>query len=712
MTEKGRRLGRYRLEELLGQGGMAEVWRAIDERLGRTVAVKVILATHARDGHFRERFHKEAQLVASLDHPNILPVYDYGDEDGVPYLVMPYLEGGTLRDRMVGSPIPFPQAVSWVRQLGDALDAAHAAGILHRDVKPANVLVRKDDRLALADFGIAKILETVTGLTATGMVVGTPIYMAPEQAQGKPATPASDRYALGILAYELLSGRPPFDGESALALMHQHVTTPAPRLSSVVYGLPSGLDPVFETALAKEPDRRPPTCRAFADLLLTFVPTGAGPDPDGVTTPWASVDRTSPTVIEAVPRWTAGRRLAQDPDLTSQPTISTAPRASRRTVFAAVAAGLGVTVLAGAWLLAPRLRPAAGPAVPAAEAAPAQVAAPAPAQGEPAGRRAKVVNAPGPAASAPGDGPGISGQPGSPLATEPAGQAPEAAVPPPVPVPPGAAEPAAVPPAGDPGSEAAIGATHTRLDLVLGGTKRPTREDFELAAREAHAVLEGEPGKAGARALELYALGGLAYVERRDDEALRQLMAAQAVAGKMGAWEVRLVRALGFRGRGGSGLEGWELALAFGDARREAGRLLAKELERNPGDPRPLLGRAALHRLDGRSDEAIADATKVFEARPPGPLGPAAAELIADGHAARARWEESARWYREAAIPENPVSARAGWEGARILESRLGRKDEARELYAAACGAGNRKACAETGQPAPRPRLFPRRRGP
>ena len=234
MTEKGRRLGRYRLEELLGQGGMAEVWRAADERLGRTVAVKVILSAHLRDGQFRERFHREAQLVASLDHPNVLPVYDYGDEEGVPYLVMPYLDGGTLRDRMVGSPIPFAQAVSWIHQLGDALDAAHAAGILHRDVKPANVLIRRDDRLALADFGIAKMFESPTGLTATGMVVGTPIYMAPEQAQGKPATPASDRYSLAVLAYELLSGKPPFGGESALSLMHQHVTAPAPLLSSAV----------------------------------------------------------------------------------------------------------------------------------------------------------------------------------------------------------------------------------------------------------------------------------------------------------------------------------------------------------------------------------------------------------------------------------------------------------------------------------------------
>ncbi|MBK6404268.1 MAG: protein kinase [Holophagales bacterium] len=357
MTQKGRRLGRYRLEELLGQGGMAEVWRAADERLGRTVAVKVIHSAHLRDGHFRERFHREARLVASLDHPNVLPVYDYGDEEGVPYLVMPYLDGGTLRDRMMGSPIPFAQAVSWIHQLADALDAAHAAGILHRDVKPANVLIRRDDRLALADFGIAKMVESPTGLTATGMVVGTPIYMAPEQAQGKPATPASDLYALAVLAYELLSGRPPFDGESALALMHQHVTAPAPLLSSSVHGLPAGLDPIFEQALAKEPERRPPTGRAFARQLFAFVPTGTGLDLERATMPWNAAAGTFPAATHATPKRRAAGAVVQKPDLTNEATISTSPQPTRRTLTAVAGATVAVAVLAGVWFLTPRSRP-------------------------------------------------------------------------------------------------------------------------------------------------------------------------------------------------------------------------------------------------------------------------------------------------------------------------------------------------------------------
>ncbi|MBK9968106.1 MAG: protein kinase [Holophagales bacterium] len=415
MTQQGRRLGRYRLEELLGQGGMAEVWRAVDERLGRTVAVKVILSAHLRDGGLRERFQHEARLVASLDHPNILPVYDYGDEDGVPYLVMPYLDGGTLRDRMVGSPIPFAQAVSWIHQLGDALDAAHAAGILHRDVKPANVLVRKDDRLALADFGIAKMLESPTGLTRTGMVVGTPIYMAPEQAQGKPATPASDRYSLAVLAYELLSGRPPFDGESALSLMHQHVTAPAPLLSSAVHGLPAGLDPVFEQALAKEPERRPLTCRALARQLFAFVPTGTGFDLERATTPWARVEQSSPTVFEATPKRLA-ERAVRGSELTSQPTISTSPQPTRRALFALGGAVAGAVLLAGAWFLVPRSRPEQGPA--AQGAVPSAASAPVPTAAASAGE-VKAVDLPVPTAVAertepkPGERPGAGLPPAS-----------------------------------------------------------------------------------------------------------------------------------------------------------------------------------------------------------------------------------------------------------------------------------------------------------
>jgi len=593
---------------------------------------------------------------------------------------------------MVGAPIPFDRAVSWIRQLGDALDAAHEAGVLHRDVKPANVLIRRDDRLALADFGIAKMIQTSTGLTATGMVVGTPIYMAPEQAQGKPATPASDRYALGVLAYEILSGKPPFDGESALALMHQHVTSPAPPLSSSVHGLPAGLDPVFERALAKEPGRRPPSCRTFATELLAFVPAGPVSEEDRATTPWAAMD-SSPTLYEAAPRPLAPRATARDPELTSRPTISTSPQPSRRTVLGIAAAAAGVVVLAGGWLLSTRSGPA-----------------PAPAPGGPVQAEARAVEAARPGLRGPqGVAPSAS-PPVPPAAPEPVRVA---ALPDPEPpTPPGGAglAPRDGPP--EPGEGGDLRSLQARLDPVLRGGTRPTREDFQGVVRAARAAESREPGAPGARALELYALGGIAYLDRRDDEAVRQLLAAQSAAGRLGTWELRVLRVASGRGRGATGVEGWELALAYRDARREAEALLAKDLVRDPADPRALLGRAALRRLERRSDEAIADATAVHEGRPPGFLGAVAAELLAEEHLARGAWEEAARWYRNAAIPQSPLSAHAGWEGGRILEERLGRAGEARELYAAACRAGNRRACAKSGDPAPRPRLVPRRRAP
>jgi serine/threonine-protein kinase len=495
---------------------MAEVWRAADERLGRTVAVKVILSARLREGHFRERFQREAQLVASLDHPNVLPVYDYGDEEGVPYLVMPYLDGGTPRDRMVGSPVPFAQAVSWVHQLGDALDAAHAAGILHRDVKPANVLIRRDERLALADFGILKMLESPTGLTRTGMVVGTPIYMAPEQAQGKPATPASDRYALAVLAYELLSGKPPFEGESALSLMHQHVTVPAPLLSSAVYGLPAGLDPVFEQALSKEPGRRPASCRAFARQLFAFVPTGTGVDSERATAPWTRIDAASPTVSEATPRRLAERAAARASRLTSQPMISTSPQPMRRALFALAGAVGGVVFLAGAWLLGPRSRPDAGPVAQSTVAQSADPSAdPTAVPAEPPTGEVKVVDLAVPTA------------PSASMRTEPKVE-PRRSEPVPTPLPVtsaavGGARPgpggAPAPPgaplsrdagSGGPGVEGTLRAARARLDPVLRNGERPTKADFEAAARAAKAVFDSGTGGPGAKGLMFYAQGGLA----------------------------------------------------------------------------------------------------------------------------------------------------------------------------------------------------------
>ncbi|HQR46780.1 MAG TPA: serine/threonine-protein kinase, partial [Thermoanaerobaculia bacterium] len=335
----GRMLGRYRLEDLLGRGGMAEVWRAEDTKLGRAVAVKVIHDEHAGDRNFVERFLREARVVASLEHPNILPVFDFGEEEGLPFLVMPFLEGGTLRDRMQAGPAPLAKAALWIGQLAGALDAAHEAGVLHRDVKPANVLLGKGDRLFLADFGIAKMLETATGLTATGMVVGTPLYMAPEQAQGRPASPATDRYALAVIAFELLAGRPPFEGENPLSLMHQHVTAPAPALSERISGLPAGLDGVFARALAKDPAERHATSSAFAAAVAAFAPTGIAGAVVSTASPASRAVATAPTVLQP----DRARAVATPPPgLTSEETILTGRGAARKRRLSGLAGALGL----------------------------------------------------------------------------------------------------------------------------------------------------------------------------------------------------------------------------------------------------------------------------------------------------------------------------------------------------------------------------------
>jgi serine/threonine-protein kinase len=275
-TLAGRTLGRYQLLASLGVGGMAEVYRATDTRLGRTVAVKVVLPAYAGEPQFRERFLREARLVAALEHANVLPVYDFGEQDGQPYLVMPFVERGSLAERLDGGPQPPAAVARWIADLAAALDAAHAADVLHRDVKPSNVLLDKSERALLADFGIAQAAGASTRLTATGSVVGTPAYMAPELAQGDPASPASDRYALAVLAYELLAGRPPFEGDNALSVLHQHVTRPMPPVSQRAGGLPATLDPFFEAALAKRPADRPATCGLMAEELEGLLrPTAA-----------------------------------------------------------------------------------------------------------------------------------------------------------------------------------------------------------------------------------------------------------------------------------------------------------------------------------------------------------------------------------------------------------------------------------------------------
>ncbi|MGL6278357.1 MAG: serine/threonine-protein kinase, partial [Gaiella sp.] len=258
---------RFDSAELIARGGMAEVYRARDTALERLVAVKVLARPLADDAEVRRRFVREAQIAATLSGSrHVVTVYDVGETpSGPPFIVMELLEGGTLADRLQRGPVPPAQALDWLEQAARGLDAAHARGIVHRDVKPGNLMLTAEGEVQVTDFGIARAPDTT--LTLTGTVFGTSGYMAPEQARGEPATAASDRYALAVVAFELLAGRRPFVGETPASEAWAHATRVPPAASSLNDALPTPVDEVLAHGLAKDPEARPGSCRALVDAL-------------------------------------------------------------------------------------------------------------------------------------------------------------------------------------------------------------------------------------------------------------------------------------------------------------------------------------------------------------------------------------------------------------------------------------------------------------
>src|SRR5260370_4754172 len=261
----GSTLGAYHLMERIGRGGMASVYRAYHQALDRLVAVKVLPEFFAEDAIYRERFQHEAWSVARLRHPNILQVFDFGSEDGVPFIVMELVEGGTLADRL-GAPMPLDAAISLLEPVAAALDYAHSRGVLHRDVKPTNILLREDGSPVLADFGLAKIAG-LRRLTASGSVMGTPEYMSPEQAEDRGVSQASDLYSLAVVAHEMLTGRVPFEGDTPAAVLVSHVTRPLPAAHELRGELSAHVEDVLRRGLAKNPDDRYPSASSFAYAL-------------------------------------------------------------------------------------------------------------------------------------------------------------------------------------------------------------------------------------------------------------------------------------------------------------------------------------------------------------------------------------------------------------------------------------------------------------
>lgn len=282
---------RYEIGARIGAGGMAEVFEAHDRRLDRRVAVK-FLRTDVQDPRARERFEREARAAASFNHPNAVTIFDVGEEGSRPYLVLELVEGSSLAEVLSQrGPLDQGEAVGIIDQILAALGAAHARGLVHRDVKPSNILLTDGGVAKLADFGIAKAVADAAGdMTATGQVLGTPRYLSPEQVSGEPATPQSDLYAVGVVLYEMLSGEPPFSGETPFATALAHQQSPVPPLASRRPGLDPRVVAAVERALEKDPARRFANAEAMREAL----------------TPAASIDATvpmaaAPTTVMPVP---------------------------------------------------------------------------------------------------------------------------------------------------------------------------------------------------------------------------------------------------------------------------------------------------------------------------------------------------------------------------------------------------------------------------
>lgn len=315
----GKQFGAYHIVGPLGAGGMAAVYKAYQPGIDRYVALKVLPRQFATDPQFFGRFEQEAKVLAKLQHPHILSVYDYGQSDGYTYIVMPFVESGDLADilRMRSKHLPLPEIGQIIAQVGDALDYAHAQGVIHRDVKPGNILVDKRGNCLLTDFGIAKILEGSTdSLTVTGGVIGTPSYMSPEQGMGKKLDGRSDIYALGIILYQMVTGEVPFKAETPMAVMIKHINDPLLSPRDLNPNVPEAIERVTLKALAKRPEDRYETAGEMVKSLQQAISLSAS----------ANKVVAAPETLQL----TALRQTAEKPKLLPEAAAQPAPPPTRQ----------------------------------------------------------------------------------------------------------------------------------------------------------------------------------------------------------------------------------------------------------------------------------------------------------------------------------------------------------------------------------------------
>ena len=342
--------GKYQIERLLGKGGMAAVFLAHDLTLEREVAIKVVPPDVAQDEQVVRRFQQEAKTAAKLDHPNIIPIYRVESEGGLNYFVMKYISGTSLEDLLEKrQPLAFDhiQRVLW--EAACALGHAHQRGVVHRDVKPANIMFDHHGSVMLTDFGISKALQAATGFTATGMIIGTPHYMAPEQAKGQTVDGRADQYSLGIVGYRMLTSELPFSGDSVHTILYKHIFEEVPLAKTRRADVPDFLSTAIARALSKEPEHRFPTMEEFATAVWPEQPVAAPARGAAARAPRAPRVVTADTPTEVTSAPTSPPPAAPPKPATRR--VAPAPRKSRAGLIAGLVALLGVVGTGGYFLL-------------------------------------------------------------------------------------------------------------------------------------------------------------------------------------------------------------------------------------------------------------------------------------------------------------------------------------------------------------------------